>query len=59
MISICCTPENPDYKNLSDNEKQRFGFLVWQFKKQGIKLEDAQYQAYYQVLCEGIPFEND
>jgi hypothetical protein len=35
MISICCTPEKPDYNDLLPEQKQRFGYLVHQYRKKG------------------------
>jgi len=56
MISICCTPEKPDYSILTPEEKQRFGFLVHQLRKQGMSLDLAQELAFSRVMCEEIPF---
>lgn len=58
LIKIDCRPEPPDYQNLPPDEKQRFGYLVHEFRKQkGVSLLEAQHRAYQQVLCESIPFE--
>jgi len=54
--SICCTPEPPDYSLLTPEEKQRFGYLVNQLRKEGHDLTKAQRLAYYQVLNESIPY---
>jgi hypothetical protein len=57
MISICCTPEPPDYSLFTPEEKQSFGKLVHDLKKQGFSLKAAQELAYSRVLCEDIPFD--
>ncbi len=57
MTSICCTIPPPDIKEFLPEEKQRFGFLVHQFRKQGYDLKLAQELAYHQVLDESIPFD--
>lgn len=56
MISVCCTPPALDYTTLTPAEKLRFGFLVNKYRKAGKSLEEAQKRAYYEVLCEGIPY---
>ena len=55
--SICCTPEPPDYNELNQEDKLRFGFLVNRLRNQGHDLEKAQEMAYNQVTCESIPYE--
>jgi hypothetical protein len=54
MISICCTPEKPDYNDLLPEQKQRFGFLVHQLRKNGYTVTEAQERAYFQMLSEEI-----
>ena len=54
--SICCTIP-PDYSVLTPEEKQRFGCIVHQLKKQGMSLELAQECALSRVMCEDIPFD--
>lgn len=58
FFSVCCTPEPPDYDSLLPDEKQKFCYLVNQFRKQGINLKTAQVMALQQVLCESIPFDS-
>lgn len=55
--SACCTPEPPDYDALCGEDKQRFGPLVNQKRKQGMSLDQAQKIAYQQVTCDSIPFD--
>ena len=55
--SISCTPEPPDYNELNEEDKLRFGFLGNQLRKKGHDLKKAQELAYNQVTCESIPFE--
>ena len=55
--SVCCTPEPPDYSVLTPDEKQRFGYIVHQLRKQGMRLELAQEMAFSRVMCEDIPFK--
>ena len=57
VYSICCTLSPPDYDALCGEDKQKFGFLVNQLRKQGYDLKKAQELAYTQVTCESIPFE--
>ena len=55
--SVCCTPEPPDYSILTPEEKQRFGKLVHDLRKQGISLKLSQELAFSRVMCEEIPFD--
>jgi hypothetical protein len=57
VISICCTPEKPDYNDLLPEQKQRFGYLVHQYRKKGYLLPDAQVRAWSQLWSEEIPFD--
>jgi hypothetical protein len=57
MISICCTQPPPDINSLRPEERQRFGKLVHDLRKQGKSLKSAQELAYSMVLLESIPFE--
>jgi len=57
MISICCTLPKPDYSDLLPEQKQRFGFLVHQYRKKGYSIPDAQAKAYSQLWSEEIPFD--
>lgn len=55
--SVCCTPEPTDYNDMCFVDKQKFGFLVNQLRKQGRSLAEAQKVAYQRVTCDSIPFE--
>lgn len=55
--SICCTLPPPDYNELCGKDKQKFGFLVNQLRKQGKSLKEAQKIAHQRVTCDSIPFE--
>ena len=57
MLQICCTLPKPDYDDLNGEDKQKFGRLVNQLRKQGKSLEEAQKIAYQRVTCDSIPFE--
>ncbi len=59
MISICCTQPPPDINSLRPEERQRFGKLVHDLRKQGKSLKSAQELAYSLVLLESIPFEKE
>jgi integrase len=52
--SVGCTPEPPDYSLFTPEEKQRFGMLVHDLRKQGFSLNAAQELAYSRVLCDDI-----
>ena len=54
MYSICCTPPEPDYRELTPEEKQRFGKIVHDLRKSGVALKSAQVRAYQIVLLEGF-----
>jgi len=43
MISICCTLPKPNYTDLLPEQKQRFGFLVHQYRKKGYTISEAQH----------------
>ena len=55
MTSICCTPPPPDINSLRPEERQLFGKLVHDLRKQGKDLVSAQELAYSLVLLECIP----
>jgi len=57
MISICCTQPKPDYNDLLPEQKKRFCFLVFQYRKKGYTIPEAQERAYSQMLSEEIPFD--
>jgi len=58
MITYNRTVPTPDYKTeLTPEEKQRFGYLVHVYRKQGYALADAQNKAYFEVLAQSIPFD--
>jgi len=54
--SVCCSPESPGYCVLTPEEKQRFGLIVNQLRKQGMCLELAQEMAFSRVMSEDISF---
>lgn len=59
MISRCCTPERPDYRGLSPEEKYVFCKMVYLLRKRGYSVLDAQAMACRKVLGESLPaFEN-
>ena len=55
-IKTDCRQPLQDYSLLTPEEKQRFGYIVHQLRKQGMSLKLAQEMAYSRVLCEDIPF---
>jgi hypothetical protein len=57
MYSICCTPSPPDYRGLFPDQKQRFGYLVNLYRKKGMRLEEAQEKAFFEVTKDDIPFD--
>ncbi len=57
MISICCTPEKPDYKELNPEEKKVFCKMVFLLGKRGYEVLDAQAIAYGKILEVGLPFD--
>lgn len=57
MLQICCTLPKPDYNDLCYEDKQKFGYMVNQLRKQGHDLKKAQELAYQRVTCDSIPFE--
>lgn len=59
MISICCTPEKPDYQELTKDEKKVFCKMVYLLRKSGYPVVDAQRVAYQKVLEDGVPFNLD
>lgn len=59
MISSCCSPPPPDIKSLRPEERQEFGKLVHDLRKQGRDLESAQRTAYSIVLFQSIPYERE
>jgi hypothetical protein len=56
IISVCCTLPKPDYQDILPEQKKRFCFLVYQYRKKGCLLPDAQARAYSQLWSEEIPF---
>jgi hypothetical protein len=56
MISICCTPEKPDYQEFTPDERKVFCKMVYLLRKRGYSMEDAQNVAYQKVLEDGMPF---
>jgi hypothetical protein len=57
MISICRATEKPDYDDLLPEQNKRFGFLVYQCRKKGYTIPDAQERTYAQMWSEEIPFD--
>ncbi len=57
MISICCTPPKPDYKELSTEERKIFCRLVYLLRKKGYQITAARKIAYTRVLSESITFQ--
>lgn len=55
MISICCTPEKPDYQELTPEEKKVFCKMVYLLRKRGCSVLDAQSVGYRKVLVDSIP----
>jgi hypothetical protein len=39
MISKCCTLPKSNYNDLLPEQKKRFGFLVYQYRKKGIPFQ--------------------
>lgn len=59
MISICCTPEKPDYQELTLGERKVFCKMVYLLRKRGYPVLDAQVVACQKVLESCIPFKMD
>jgi hypothetical protein len=59
MISICCTEQKPDFKDLSFEEYKMFSRLVYLLRKQGYQVKEAQDKAYLFVLTSSIPFNKE
>jgi len=57
MISRCCTFPPPNYNDLTPEEKQQFGKMVNQLRKQGYDSVTAQKMAFSELLVESIPFD--
>ncbi|HOP40172.1 MAG TPA: hypothetical protein PLI53_03940 [Geobacteraceae bacterium] len=57
MISICCTPLEPDYKEFTPDERRIFCKVVYLLRKRGYSIREAQRVAYLKVLKDGMPFE--
>lgn len=57
MISISCAPQDPDYNELTPEEKQIFGKMVNQYMNQGYNLKTSQAMALSKVLSDSIPFD--
>jgi len=55
MISIGCSFPAIDLESFTPEEKQRFGKLVHELRKQGKDLKSAQVIAFHQVLSESLP----
>jgi DNA replication initiation complex subunit (GINS family) len=56
MLQISCTPPPPDIASLTPEERQLFGKLVHDLRKQGKDLESAQLLAYSLVLLQSVPY---
>jgi hypothetical protein len=57
ITKICCIPPPPDLASLLPIERQRFGKLVHDLRKQGYDLQTAQLRAFAQVLSDSVPYE--
>lgn len=57
MVSICCTPAEPDYDDLASDEKKIFCRLVYLLRKRGYPVGDAQRVALRKVLESCLPYE--
>lgn len=53
-MQICCSPEPPAIDTLTPEERQRFGFLVYQLRKSGQDMKTAQERAFQRVLSESL-----
>jgi hypothetical protein len=57
LISICCSPQKPDYQDLNPEEKKTSCKLVYLLRKRGYSVAEAQEKAYRKILVESIPFK--
>jgi len=57
MIQVCCIIPKTDFNDLCYEDKQKFGYMVNQLRKQGRNLKKAQELAYQRVTCDSMPFE--
>jgi len=58
-MQICCSPEPPAIDSLTPEERQRFGFLVYQLRKSGRDVKTAQEIAFHRVLAESLAYVQD
>jgi len=61
MLSLCCTQPEPDYQDLSHEERKLFCKLVYLHRKRGYSIADAQAISYRRVLADSIAgaFDNE
>jgi hypothetical protein len=55
MLSICCSPPQPDINSMTPEGRQKFGKMVHDLCRLGEDLQAAQTLAYSKVLADSVP----